>query len=434
MAGVGLFNVVFFQWLRVSLLRFFPAHRHEPRPLLMTVVAGYAAGAVLTGGVGLLVAALWPDPAWRGLILLAVPSLWTLAWFDLTLELFRIQLRPLQYGLMAWLKAGAALGGGVLLVRVGLGASGPLLGIALGALLAGFVGRRDWRRIHPRVDPSLLRQLLRYGLPLTAAFALGFVISTSDRFLIAWSLGEGPAGIYAAAYDLSQQSLGLLAMTVTLAAYPLVVRTLEKDGQEEARVRLRQNATLLLGLAVPAWVGIAMLAPNIARVFLGTGFREQGTAVLPWIALAAVLASLKSYHFDVAFHLGRNTLGLIWVSGVAAAANLVLNLWWIPSLGLLGAALATVASYLLALFMSMGLGRRTFRVPFPMVDAGKVILASAVMALVLWRLAKLQGAEALVLQVLVGGATYGLAALGLNVGHSRRKLVALLWNRCSSQE
>ncbi len=426
MAGVTLINGIVFQWLSVSLLRFFPANRGNSRPLLMTVVAGYAAAATLTGAAGLALAIVWPDPTWRGLILLAVPLLWTLAWFDLALGLVRIQLRLVQYGLMAWLKAGTALGLGVLLVNVGMGSSGPLLGIALGALLAGFVGRRDWHGIRPRVDPSLARQLLRYGLPLTAAFALDFVVSTSDRLLIAWKLGEGPAGVYSASYDLGLQSLGLLMMIVTLAAYPLVVRALETDGEEEARVQLRQNATLLLGVALPAGVGIAMLAPNIARVFLGTGFREQGTLILPWIALAAMLAGVKAWHFDIAFHLGRNTLGQAWVSGVAAVANLVLNLWWIPSLGLLGAALATVVAYSVALVMSIGLGRRSFRVPFPTVDTGKIILAAALMAVVLSPLAGLQGSKALVLQVLVGGATYGLAVVGLDVGQSRTKLSILL--------
>ncbi|MCR4405259.1 MAG: oligosaccharide flippase family protein [Candidatus Acetothermia bacterium] len=427
LAGVGLCNLVFFQWLRVSLLRFLPAHVENPRELLSAILSGFSAVGLFVGFMGPLLAWLWPDLTWRGLIGLAVPLLWAEAWFELNLELARSKLQPLRYGLMSGLKAASSLGLGALLVLSGLRTYGPLTGLLLGALLAGVgLSWPEWKGVRPLASSRLLPGLLRYGLPLTTTFALGFVISTSDRFIIAWFLGEGPAGVYAAGYDLGQQPLILLMTVVNLAAYPLAVRALEHRGTEAAQAQVRKNATLLLAVAVPGAVGLAVLAPNIAGVLLGAGFREEGALILPWVAFAILMSGVRAYHFDLAFQLGRRTIGQVWVVGPAAALNFVLNLWWIPSLGILGAVYATAAAYLVALGLSAGLGRKVFVMRFPYAEAAKIMLATGIMAGALWPTLTYRGALPLAEQVFLGCLVYGIAALVLNVGGGRAQLLSLL--------
>lgn len=225
---------------------------------------------------------------------------------------------------------------------------------------------------------------MRYGLPLTALFALSFVVSSSDRFLIAWFLGEGQAGIYAAAYDLGQQSLTLMMSAVNLAAHPLAVRALEQRSDGACRLQLKRNGTLLLAIAMPSAAGMAVLAPNISSVMLGAEFREDAARIIPWIALAILLSGMRAFHFDLAFQLGRQTIGQVWVVGAAAVLNIILNLWWIPAFGLMGAAYATAAAYLLAILMSAAIGRKVFQVPVPFRDLIKIALASSIMALLVW--------------------------------------------------
>lgn len=422
-AGVGLFNVFFFEWLKLSLSRFLPAKLENPKPLLAIVLSGFVSIALITGILGLFLAGIWPDPAWRGLIMLAVPLLWAQAWIELNLTLSAIKLQPVRYGLMNGVKAASALAVGILLVLWGFGAYGPLLGLLAGMIIASALwGREEWRGFPLDVSRPLLRDILRYSLPLTATFALSFVISSSDRFIIAWLLGEGPAGLYSASYDIGQQSIILLMMAVNLAGYPLALRALEQKGANAAQEQLRRNGTLLLAVAFPAAVGMAVLAPNVSAVMLGGGFREDAILLLPWVALSILLAGLRAYHFDLAFHLGRHTIGLVGVVGVASLLNIVLNLWWIPRLGIIGAAYATFSSYLLALLLSAFLGRMVFSVPFPFRDFLKIFIASILMGLPLWPHRECLGISALVWQVLTGCVVYA-ALLGIfNVGRYRSRL------------
>lgn len=430
-AGVGLFNMVFFQWLRLSLLRFLPAHLEKPALLLSTILVAFSSLALLTGGLGILLALLWPDPTWRGLMLLAVPLLWAQAWFELNLELARSKLQPLRYGLISGLKAVSAVGLGILLILWGLGAFGPLIGLLLGMLAAGLgLNWKEWSGLQFALSKSLILHLMRFGLPLTASFALGFVVSTSDRFLIRTFLDNSAVGVYAAGYDIAQNSLTLLMMIVNLAAYPLLMRTLEQKGIAATQEQARKNAILIMVVAIPASAGLAALAPNIAAVMLGEAFRDQTVLLLPVIALAALIAGAKSYYFDVAFQLGRWTVGQVWVLGVAALINIVLNLCWIPLYGIQGAAYATVAAYGVGLMLSAVWGRKVFIMPFPSLDFLRIVGASVIMVLVLWTLFyTIKGIIGLLIQISMGIIVYGLSCMMLNVAGSRVYVLALLKRR-----
>jgi len=423
-AGVSLFDVVLFQWLRLSMNRFLPAHLDDPKPLLSTILAGFAAVALLTGGLGILVALLWPDPTLRAIILIAVPLLWALAWFEVNLSLSAIKLMPVRYLFIKGTKTAGSLFLGVLMILWGLGAYGPLLGLLVGMLLATFLWSRvEWMDLDLKIDRIILREALSYGLPLTATFALAFVVSSSDRFLIAWFLDEAHAGLYAAVYDLGQQSLTLLMSTVNLAAYPLAVRALEQRGEEAARQQLMRNATLLFAIAIPSATGLAVLAPNISAVLLGASFREDAALILPWVALAILLSGVRAFHFDLAFQLGRRTMGQVWVMGAAAALNIGLNFWWIPAFGLMGAAYATAASYMMAILLSISLGRGIFKVPLPCRDVFIVILSSLLMGLFLWYTSDYKGIYALVGQISGGVSVYAVVLALLKGSRYTREII-----------
>ena len=427
-AGATLTNAILFQWLRLGLLRFLPAYGDRPAPLLATLLAGYVAMAGIALGIGALAYLFAPDATWRGLILLTVPLLWAQAWFELNLNLSQSQLAPRRYGSLALAKAVLALAAGTALILLGLGAAGPLLALILAMLAPSLIlSGAAWRGVGwPRPAPELVQKLLAYGLPLTATFALSFVIGTSDRFLVAWFLGTEAAGAYAASYELGWSSVLIFMTIVNLAGYPLVMRAMEGAGVAAARGQLQQNGLLLLAVGLPALLGVVILAPNIARVVLGAPFRADGARLLPWVALAAFMGGGMLFYTNLAFQLGRDTLSQLWVTLAAALANLGLNLVCIPRFGLLGAAWATLLAYGLGLILGWWLGRRAFPLPALPADSLKVIAAAFVMALALWPVRNLEGPLVLAGQVGLGALVYALALGLFDLAFGRSHLLRLL--------
>ncbi|MGC8785104.1 MAG: lipopolysaccharide biosynthesis protein [Armatimonadota bacterium] len=411
-AGVGMVNVVCFQWLNLSVLRFLPAYP-TPTALLASVKAMYyLLASVITLVVVVAVFAGVPA-AWKGLTLLAVLLLWAQTWFDLNLEITRTRVQPVRYGIGSGIRASTMIIAGTLFLLRYPVAHAPLAGQLLGALAGGFLlSSRQWFGFRARINKAIIQQLVRYGLPLTGTFALSFVIGSSDRFLLAYYLNEQAAGLYAAAYDLTAQILLVVMMVVNLAAYPLAVSSLEQHGVQAARVQLSRNIWLLLAVAVPLAMTLVIFAPQISLV-LGSQFHRSASTIIPWIAIAVFLAGIRSYHFDLAFQLGKYTLGQLWVTGIAAATNIMLNMMWIPRWGIQGAAWATLAAYAIALVASTVLGRKVFPVPVNWKGIMQVAAAAFAMLLVCFVIPRPDNLVGSLLQVSTAIFTYFCCTLVL---------------------
>jgi O-antigen/teichoic acid export membrane protein len=106
---------------------------------------------------------------------------------------------------------------------------------------------------------------------------------------------------------------------------------------------------------------------------------------------------------------------------VAATAllNVGLNLWWIPTLGLIGAAYATLVSYAAGLVLSFALGYRVLALPIPTGDLLRILAASAGMVLTLLPFRDHTGLMSLSLQVIAGGLVYAILVGVLNPGRVR---------------
>lgn len=427
LAVVSLVNVVLWQWLRLGLLRFLASHEDQRQAFLSTVAAAFLLLLLASACVFALVIVFYSNQYWIGFAALALVLLWAQAWFELNLELARSSLSPLLYGGLASVKSVTAILCGSGLAYWGFGAKGVLMGLLIGfALPALWTGCRVWRVVRFRfADRQILTQLAHYGLPLTATFAMGFVVTSSDRLLIGWLMDSEATGLYAVGYDLAAQTLGMLMSIINLAAYPLVVRKLEQEGEAAARQQLRATAALLLTAALPVTVAWTVLVPNVAAVLLDAAYVDTAIHLVPIVASAALIAGVQHFYFDLAFQLGKRTSAQIWVMLIAATVNVVLNLWWIPRFGLQGAAYATLAAYVAGLLCSWWLGRRVFALPMPSHVPG-IVAAVAVMTLVIWPLAEWRGMLALAAQTTIAGTTYVAILLLFNVGGMQNRLV-LRW-------
>ena len=365
LVGIGLANVVIFQWLRLVLARFLQSNCGEPQRFLGGILALFLTLALVVTGVGGLLILLWTDPIWQRLLAVALPLLLAQAFFELTLCLFQSRLEIGRYARFLSSKTVLALVIGGFLAWAGWGTIAPLTGllIANGVALVVFAFAA-WRYIAPRwPEAHALRAQLRYGLPLTVTFALGWVVSSSDRLMIAWYINESAAGLYAAGYDTAFQGLTMLLGIINTAAYPLAVFAMEKGGATAVRKQLTQNGAIIVTAALAGATGLIVLAPHFVGVLIGMEFRDGALLILPWVAIAAAVSGIKAFHLDIAFHLGYQSFGLVVTSALAALVNLLLNLFLIPRFGFQGAAWSTLLSIILAAFASACLGRRVFALP-----------------------------------------------------------------------
>jgi O-antigen/teichoic acid export membrane protein len=263
--------------------------------------------------------------------------------------------------------------------------------------------------------------LFRYSMPFVVIFSLDFIPSLSNRFLLQHFLGSTGVGLFAASYDLGNQVLMMLFGILNMGVYPLVLRSLERLRKDLAREQLRRYSIALFALTFPASVGLAFISQPISNLLLGEPFREVAGCLLPWVAISTFVVGVKAFYFDLAFQLGLRTNLEIWGSAAAALLSVVLNLWWIPMYGLMGAVWASCTAYTLALVISLGLGRKIFPLPFPTWDVLRIGLATLCMVTVL--LAVGRGSNTwigLCSRVGLAAFVYTLAVWIMDVDHIRQ--------------
>lgn len=413
---VGFVSIACFQWVQVSVLRFYLVGSESSARVLGAALFAFFVSSIPAVLACVVIWILLDVPIKRQLIMIAAPLVWVQAWFELNLELARCRFEIFRYGLISAVRSIVALAAGVFFIYCDFNEFAPVLGLVVGGVAGSLVaGISVWRGASGGGDVrDELRVFSSYGAPLAVAFVLAMVISSSDRIILAWLIGEEAAGLYSASYDFVWQVTTLLFVAINLAAYPLVVKAYEQSEQSVAVKQITQNGSLFLLLAVPVTVGFILLAPQFAEVFLGAEFRQAAAELIPWVAVSAFLAGFRAYHFDLAFQLKKKTHLQVWVLGVAALLNVVLNLLLIPLLGIKGAILSTFLAYVFSLGLSIFLGRRLFKIPLSFADLLKTVLSSCVMAVAIVFLEAEAGSLALVGQILFGALIYAVMVFFLN--------------------
>jgi O-antigen/teichoic acid export membrane protein len=209
-------------------------------------------------------------------------------------------------------------------------------------------------------------------------------------------------------------------MVVAMACNPVIFRAYETEGRAAADPLVRGQGELLLGLALPAAIGFIMLAPAIAVVMLGDEFQQAARELIPWIAAATVLSGFQAFYLSLAFALPKQPLRQTGVFSAGALVNVILNFLLIPRFGLIGAALATVAAYVLITAGSLFVGRRLYPLPFSVTGLWKILTGCATLVLILWPVRQSTEVRLVILHGLAGAFAYAMIVCSLDLAQSRR--------------
>jgi O-antigen/teichoic acid export membrane protein len=231
---------------------------------------------------------------------------------------------------------------GVLLLINGLGFIGlivaSLAGVTVVALLAGWtlykmgVGRLV---LSARRWPQLFLAALPFGVSgISYAFMHRF-----DTVLMSFVLIDAAVGWYNVPWTLINMVL-LIAQSIAIAMYPSMVRSHTEDPESLPRI-VWQSIKCLLIVCLPIAVGGTVLADRIIITLYEETFVNSIPVLqvmlwaLPSLFLLELLGRVSS-----TLHLERPAAR---VNVINAAITVVLNLILVPTLGILGAALALLS-------------------------------------------------------------------------------------------
>jgi O-antigen/teichoic acid export membrane protein len=362
-----------------ALLRFYYKEDEDPD----RVVAGTFAGLFWLATIAALAALplagplseLLLDRPAAELARISIGGLWVLTMMEFLLTLFRLEERARAYFLTTLLNVLATIAVTVVLVvGVGEGARGLLLGsYATGAVFVLGLIVLQRRRLSLRPDPPLTRRLFRFGLPTMPAEVSLYALNFVDRIIIVRSAGLAEAGLYSLAVKFAQ-AVNVLVRGFQLAWPPLAYSI--RDDEEARRVYATVVTLFVAGCAAVV-TGMWLYARWIVRALAAPEFFDSYEAI-GLIAAAVTLYALYMVMVVILGRTGRTEFNL--PAAIAAlVVNVVLNLVLVPPLGIVGAALALAASYLVVTALMYLFTQRLFPVPYQWGRLARVVFAAAVL-------------------------------------------------------
>ena len=319
--------------------------------------AGLAAGVALSGP---LARALFGHGGDWKLVAAAFVGLWAQMNYEQLTSVFRIEERSVAFVTASIANILITVGVTVaLVVSFDQGPLGVIVGNFTGTL-AVYLALLGYRReqLGLTFDRSLLREMNRFGLPLVPSALFLWTTNFSDRFFLVKLSGAAEVGLYSVGVRIA--SAMVLLLTAFRTAWPAFAYSIE--GEDEARRTYGFVLTYLF--VVSSWVAAALglLSPWLVQWLTEPEFHSASRVVAP-LAFAAV--AFGGY-IVISIGVGRaKRTQFNWVvTGAAAVLNVALNLSLIPSYGMMGAAIATVAAYSLMFVGMAWWSQRVYPVPY----------------------------------------------------------------------
>ena len=289
-----------------------------------------------------------------------------------------------------------------------------LISLALSTLFIWLPARREYHIPLPDISPQTWRMFLPICLVMGFSSLMSMIYDQIDVVMLKYFRADAELGTYVASYALMTMAMGFLPI-LSQVFLPLLSETGSKRDTQKKYLRWLGNATI--GLALPIAAGGFILASPLTQLIFGSQY--SGSAVLfRWLMLTIITGSAASYCGAQLIPNGREKKYLLAVLA-GAAANVVLNLLFIPKYGALAAAFTTALSQGLVAIMNYLFGRDLHRPPL-LAAVAMSLPATCVMVLGLVFMQLRFPVHVLVL-VTLGALTY----LGVYT------LTLLVWNRIS---
>jgi O-antigen/teichoic acid export membrane protein len=226
---------------------------------------------------------------------------------------------------------------------------------------------------------GLLGALLRFGLPSVPAGIAGMMIQVINRPILESLSGKAAVGVFQANYRLGIFMMLLVSM-FDFAWRPFF---LQHAKDPDARPLFARVMTYVVLALTVVFLSLSFFLEPFVRwqIFAGRSLIAppfwEGLDIVPVILLAYLFLGVYN-NLIAGIYIEKRTARLPAVTFVAAAVNVVANYLLIPPYGLLGAAYATLASYLVMTAMMYAMVRNVYPVPYEWIRLAKITGAAIV--------------------------------------------------------
>ena len=274
---------------------------------------------------------------------------------------------------------------------------------------------------------QILGDAIRFGLPLVWAELGHLVLNYADRYLIQLFLGSTSLGLYTAGYNLATYVAEVIMYPINYAMTPIYMDVLVNKGEEQTRGFFTKIFTYFILIISPVVFGFIAVGGDLLS-FLASSKYVSAHTILPYIVVGQSI-----YACSIILNSGlfiRKKTYLVTMTMVAVCLlKVAINMVLIPRFGILGAAQATLVSYVFYTVIITYFAFREFRFQ---INYGRILLylaAGYAMYLVINAMDGRSAFNNLLMKILAGAIIYIVLILVLDKDIRNAIFRSQVWRR-----
>jgi O-antigen/teichoic acid export membrane protein len=240
------------------------------------------------------------------------------------------------------------------------------------------------------LNKRLIKEMLGYGFPIMIGNLAAITISLSSRFFLKALSTDNELGLFSYSCKFAELIQVLLINSFFLAWNPLRWEIYEMENGKEVFARFYR--LFLIGLPVLALLllgGVLVLVPYVTfnSEFL------QGFKIIAIITFSYVFHGI--YYFNAMGMLfEKKTVVIMYIIMASAVTNFALNFLLVSELGMLGAAIASLASYMQMFLLGRYYSQRYYAIKrdttFEWSQIGLIVMTVILITCLLYAISNIQ--------------------------------------------
>jgi O-antigen/teichoic acid export membrane protein len=184
----------------------------------------------------------------------------------------------------------------------------------------------------------------RYGLPFAPLSALGWLVNSADRYVLAAVMTTDAVGRYVAPFSIASRGLIVTATAMTDLFRPLLFKAASETGTDRAVGILRRWLLTSVIVNLVALVAIHVLGGFVVELLLAPAYRGGAVAIMLWVSAGYAAYGINQILETRLLSLGHSAR-LLLPMALGGLSNVALSILLIRTQGIVGAAQATCASF-----------------------------------------------------------------------------------------
>ncbi len=233
-----------------------------------------------------------------------------------------------------------------------MGVTGYVLSVIVGNLVTTvflvFVAKL-WRVFSFRhIKKQVWKQMLFFSLPMIPTTICWLLTDLSDRYMVTYYCGSGVNGIYSAAYKIPTVVNLVSGIFMQAWQFSAVAESEHEEGCRDFYSKVYKGflSVIMIGAG-----GLIWLSSLLCGLLLNVNYGDA-RIYMPTLLCAAAFESIVSFLATV-YMVRKKTMHSFVTAIWGTVLNILCNFILIPRIGALGAAIATMISYVAVMIVRM---------------------------------------------------------------------------------